>query len=125
MPAPITTMSTALGSFSSLATGWTGGDTLACLYRLRERAQTFLVGVVLDRDREFAVADHLAVSRGQLLRDLVVGADRDVGVQHLVIDPLRHLLPTLRPREQLEFVREVAQPMMGEGSAILRRRGVE
>src|SRR5512140_3282901 len=73
IPAPITTMSTALGSSSSLATGWRGGDTSGGLDGLGERAQPFLVGLVLDRDRELAVGDHLAVARGQLLRDLVVG----------------------------------------------------
>src|SRR5689334_14237577 len=125
IPAPITTMSTDFGSFSSLATAWTGGDTLLCLYRLRERAQTLLVGLVLDRDRELAMGDHLAVARDELLRDLVVGADRDVGVQHLVADLRWHLLPPLRAGEELELVGEVAQAVMGEGGAILRRRGIE
>src|SRR5690348_16769901 len=124
MPAPITTMSTDFGIFSSPGTDWTGGDTLSCLYRLREPAQTLLVGLVLDRYRELAVGDHLAVARRELLRDLVVGPDRDVGVQHLVADLPRHLLPALCAGEQLQFVGQVAQPVMGEGGTILRRRGI-
>src|SRR6187431_683685 len=99
MPAPITTTSTDAGSLSSLATGWTGGDTSGGaegrtprrrealrLDRAGEAPQALLVGLILDRDRELAVGDHLAVALGEFLRDLVVGADRDVGVQHLVVD---------------------------------------
>ena len=59
------------------------------------------------------------------MRDRVVGADGDEGVQHLVVDMLRHLLPSLRARQQLEFVGKVAQPEMIERRAILRRRGIE
>src|SRR3954471_17032308 len=101
MPPPITTTSADAGSFSSLATGWSGGDTsggaedrparrreVLRLDRPGEATQPFLVGAIPDRDRELAMGDHLAVALGELAGDLVVGADRDVGVQHLVVDVL-------------------------------------
>src|SRR4051812_18629980 len=115
MPAPITTMSTEDGSFSSLATGWTGGDTLACLDGSCEVAEPFLVGLVLDRDRELAMAHYLAIAVAEPARDLVVGADGHVSVQDVVVDMLRHLFPALRARQQLQLVGELAQPVMLEG----------
>ena len=66
-----------------------------------------------------------AVAIAELAGDRVVGADGHEGVEDVVGDVPGHLLPALRARQQLQLVGQVAQPVMVEGGAVLRRRGVE
>src|SRR5262245_5018053 len=77
-----------------------------------ELAQALTIGVVLHRDREFAIRDHAAIAVAELAADRVVGGYRYESMQDVVVDVLRHLFPALRSRQQLQPVREVAQTEM-------------
>ena len=74
----------------------------------REPAQALAIGVVLHRDGKFAVGDDAAIAVAEPAADFVIGGDCHESVQDIVVDVLRHLFPALRPRQQLQPIREIA-----------------
>src|SRR5258707_451007 len=64
-------------------------------------------------------------ARLELRRDLVMGADHCIGVEHLVTDQRRHFFPPLRPRQGLQSRGDLAMALRLERGEISRGRGVE
>src|SRR3546814_20152486 len=88
------------------ATGLDAADHLAQLLRV-------LLG--LYRDAEADLGEGAGEAFDDPVGDVVIGADHGIGVQHLVVDEVGHLLPALLARQQAEALRQIAEAPDVEG----------